>query len=287
MRLALVQTDVAFGDPRRNVAAVAGHLRRLANHPGGGVDLAVFPECALTGYAARSREEAEAIALPFFPDEGVFAELAAACRATGVGAAVGFAERDGDRLFNSVATILPAPDAPIRRYRKTHLPELGFDRYATPGDAIAPFETPWGSLGILICFDIRAPEPTRLLALAGADLVLLPTNWPEGAEIVAERYPPVRADENRVWFAACNRVGSENGFAFVGGSSIADPSGVVVARAGRGEETLVADLDLASARQKRRVVRPGVHETEVFASRRPELYGDLIKRAPTPGETAP
>ena len=276
-----MQMDVAFHDPRRNSGKIVGHLRDLAKES---VDLALFPECALTGYCARSPEEAAAIAVPFDPSRGLFAEIIAAAGESGVAATFGFAEREGpegqregqregERLYNSVLTVVPdGREVSLHRYRKTHLPELGYDRWATPGDGIAPVATRWGAIGTLVCFDLRPPEAARTLALLGADLILLPTNWPEGAEIAAEAYPKVRASENGVWLAACNRVGTENGTRFFGRSSIVDPRGRVVASAGEGEELLIADLDVALAREKRNVVVPGEFEYEILGSRRPELY---------------
>lgn len=278
MRLALVQTDVAFGDPRGNAGTIVAHLRALARE---GADLALFPECALTGYCARSRDEAERIAVECDPGSGPFAEIVAATRETGVAASFGFAERERDRLYNAVLTVVPGKhDATLHRYRKTHLPELGYDRWATPGDELSPMATPWGAIGILICFDLRPPEAARTLALKGTDLIVLPTNWPEGAEIAAEVYPRVRASESGVWLAACNRVGTENGVTFFGRSSIVDPRGRVVASAGAGEEVLIADLDLSLARRKRNVVVPGEFEYEIFASRQPELYTSEEAEAP-------
>jgi 5-aminopentanamidase len=111
---------------------------------------------------------------------------------------------------------------------------------------------------------------------------VLPTNWPEGAEVSAEHISIARAAENRVFLATCDRVGSENGFNFIGRSKIIHPSGRVLAAAGVDEETLIADVDLSEARQKRTVGIPGKYETEAFQSRRPDLYGTIVEpvRAP-------
>ena len=148
---------------------------------------------------------------------------------------------------------------------------MGADRFCSAGDALQPIDTPWGRLGILVCFDLRFPEPARSLALRGAELILVPTNWPQGAEVSADHIAVARAAENRVFVATCNRVGEERGFRFIGRSKIVGIDGKVLAAAESGETVLIADLDLALARQKRRVVIPGEYETDAFA-RRPELY---------------
>ncbi|MFX8542930.1 carbon-nitrogen hydrolase family protein, partial [Acinetobacter baumannii] len=92
------------------------------------------------------------------------------------------------------------------------------------------------------------------LALKGADVILLPTNWPDGAQVSASTVCVARAAENKVWMVACNRIGVENGFRFIGQSKIISPSGLVVTSANEGEATLTATLDFALARDKHTVI---------------------------------
>ncbi|MFQ3588298.1 MAG: carbon-nitrogen hydrolase family protein [Fimbriimonadaceae bacterium] len=271
MRIACVQCGVVYGDPDANALYVESKHREMARN---GAEMVVFPEACLTGYCVDSAEEARRIAI-VGPPFGVFERLQRAVDETRALMVVGFAESAEGRVSNSAALL--EPDTPPRVYRKTHLPDLGLDKHVEPGDALPVFETRLGRVGILVCFDLRLPEPTRVLALEGADLVLLPTNWPEGAQVAAEHIAVARAAENRVFVATCNRVGTENGFTFIGGSKIVGPTGAVLAAAGADEETIVADIDLAEARNKRSVVVPGLYETDVVASRRPELYDRLIE----------
>jgi len=124
----------------------------------------------------------------------------------------------------------------------------------------------------------NAEEADRAIAaLNGAQLLVLPTNWPEGAETNADHTAITRAMENRIFVATCDRVGEENGFKFIGRSKIVDPSGKVLASADDTEKVLVADLDLDLANRKRVITIPGKYELEVFKARRPELYGDLTR----------
>jgi predicted amidohydrolase len=268
VRIASVQANVIFNEPLANSRLAVSEIERLA---GEGVELAVFPECFLTGYCVDSVGEARRIAVSR-EHPALEAVQIGADRAE-VLVAIGFAEEDDDRLFNTVALFEPHEEP--RYYRKTHLPELGFDKFASTGDKLELFETKLGRIGVLICFDQRFPEPARVLCLAGADLILLPTNWPEGAENSAEVMCIARAAENRVWFVTANRVGTENGFRFIGRSKIIGPTGNVVAAAGDGETTLIADIDLSQSRNKRTVNIPGKYEMEVFKPRRPELYKKL------------
>ncbi|HRJ97372.1 MAG TPA: carbon-nitrogen hydrolase family protein [Fimbriimonadaceae bacterium] len=269
MRVACVQSDVVFNDPGANAANAVQAIERLADQ---GVQVAVFPEAFLTGYCVSTLEDARRIAIP--ADHESLDRLAVACERLGMILVVGFAESTSGALYNSAAIFY---DGKRGLYRKAHLPWLGLDRFVAGGDAFTVFDTSVGRIGVLICFDLRQPEPSRILALDGADLIALPTNWPRKASIAPSLVAPVRAAENRVFLAACNRIGEENGFGFIGSSGIFAPSGEALFRAGDAEEVLVADLDLAEARFKRTVVIPGQYEMATFDSRRPELYGRLTE----------
>jgi predicted amidohydrolase len=271
MRIACVQTNVTFGNPDANASAAVDKLHFLK---GEGVDLAVFPEAYLTGYCAGSQEEAESIALDLSGwSHPALSKILAACVDLDMGCVVGYAGKVAGKLLNG-ATLFE-PGVSPRQYLKTHLPFLGYDRFASPGHELPVFETRWGRIGILICFDLRPPEAARTLALKGADLIVLPTNWPVGAEVSADHVAIARAAENRVFMATCNRVGTENGTTFIGRSKIIGLGGQVIEAAGDQEEDLIADLDLPLARNKRIVNIPGEYEMEVFSCRQPELYKSI------------
>lgn len=272
IRVACVQSNVVFGDPAANAAKAISDLEFLKEQ---GVQLAVFPEAFLTGYCVECAEDAGAIGLDASAQNSALHRLQQACDRLDMLAVVGYAEAHEGKLYNAAALIEPGQTR--RVYRKCHLPELGLDKFVEAGEGpLEVFETRIGKIGVLICFDMRFPEPTRVLALQGADLVVLPTNWPEGAQVSADYIAVARAAENRIFFATCDRVGEENGFRFIGKSKIIDPTGKILASAGDKEETIIADLDLELARQKRTVAIPGKYETEVFKARRPELYSGLL-----------
>jgi predicted amidohydrolase len=129
-----------------------------------------------------------------------------------------------------------------------------------------------------ICYDAAFPEAARSLAILGADLIALPTNWPPGAECTACSVINARALENGVYYIAVNRVGDERGFEFIGRSKIVDPSGRTLTESnGIGEELLYADIDPALARRKHVIRVPGKHEIDRLADRRPEMYGLLVE----------
>ena len=270
MRVAVAQMEPRLAEKERNLDAA---LERLEEAAAAGAQLLVLPECAIPGYMFDSAEEA----LPYAEEiPGPTTEaFERQCARLGVHAITGLLERDGDTLYN--AAILVGPDALIGSYRKTHLPFLGVDRFVTPGDEFKVFDTALGRIGLIICYDLRFPEVTRTLALHGADMVALPTNFPMAAKLQCDVIAPARAAENRIYLLVANRVGKERWGEFCGWSQIVDPYGTRLAEAGESEEALlVADVELEKARDKDYVV-PGEYELYLFGHRRPELYGALVE----------
>lgn len=272
--LAGVQMDVTIGDRHVNRERMKARARQARSEHG--ATLIVFPECVLGGYCFESRDEGLAVAETRDGDSCV--ELIEAARELGVHLVYGYLERRGDRLHNALNVV--GPDGLIATYRKTHLPYLGIDRFVDPGDE--PYRVVEAGelrLGLLICYDGSFPEPSRVLALAGADLILLPTNWPPGSGCTADFVPGARALENAIYFAAVNRVGEERGFAFVGKSRLVDPNGCTLALAQEPpcEEILIATIEPEFARQKHLKRIPGKHEIHRFRDRRPDLYGPIVE----------
>lgn len=269
-KIAGVQMDVTFADVPANLARMQSRLKETA---AAGAMLTIFPECALTGYCFESRDEALSCAQPV-PGPAIKA-LAATCRELNTHTIFGMLEVDGDRLFNVCALI--GPNGLIATYRKTHLPSLGVDNFTTPGDQpFAVHEINGLRIGMNICYDYSFPEGSRVLMLAGADLIVLPTNWPEGSRKGAQYLINARAHENHFYYFAVNRVGAERGFGFIGQSKCADPTGDLIAHADHSDETIIyADVDPAVARQKHLVKIPGKHEVHRVRDRRPDLYGGV------------
>lgn len=280
MKIAGVQMDIALGEPLKNLDAM---LERLEVAAGEGASLVVFPECALTGYCFNSFDEARACAEPAPGPSAV--RMAEACARLKTRAVFGMLEEREGRIFN--ACLLVGPDGVEAVYRKVHLPKLGVDCFTTPGDH--PFSVcacgP-ARIGMNICYDGSFPEAARVMALEGADLVVLPTNWPPGTENTAAYVPNTRALENNIYYMAVNRVGAERGFRFIGHSKICGPDGGVLDEAAHENEAILyAEIDLDRARQKRLVRVPDKHEIHRFADRRPEFYSPLVDLGLVPDRT--
>ncbi|HUY53976.1 MAG TPA: nitrilase-related carbon-nitrogen hydrolase [Candidatus Nanopelagicaceae bacterium] len=278
LRVALCQYEPRVGDLPGNLATGSRFITQAA---AAGADLVILPELAASGYtfesepeAASSSQTAEDLALTSW------GEL---CHQHGLWLVAGFAEAAGQRRYNAAALISPEGLAGV--YRKAHL--FNDEKlYFSPGDTgFLSFEIPWGRIGILICYDLWFPEAARLLALRGAEMICVPTNWVANfrRQATDERgwtmgdYACVgAATQNQVFVAAADRVGEERGVQFVGCSCLVGPDGSMLTGPAplAGESLLVQDVDLEWARRARR----RTPRNDTFGDRRPELYGDLLGR---------
>ena len=268
VQITCAQLAPAVGDAEGN--------RRLSREAvqeaiGAGASIVLLPELVTSGYVFESAEEARELAQrtdgPALSD---WAEEAARGKAVVVG---GFAELgEGGAVYNSAAVV--GPDGLLAVYRKTHL----WDReklWFTPGSEPPPVvETPFGRIGVAVCYDLYFPELTRALALAGADLIAIPANLPlfprpEGERPVEIALAQATSHVSKVWVAVCDRAGPERGVEWTGASCIVDPDGWLAAgpveRHGAG--ILHADCDLSLSREKAWGERNDVH-----GDLRPELY---------------
>jgi 5-aminopentanamidase len=144
---------------------------------------------------------------------------------------------------------------------------------AEPGASLAIFPEMFltgYNIGILICYDVEFPEAVRALALAGAELIAVPTALIRPFDIVARTLVPARAFENQVYVAYAGMCGSEAGLGYCGLSCIVGPDGQDLARAGTGADLLLADIDLSAISRSRK-------ENPYFIDRNPELYAAPVK----------
>ena len=284
MQISAIQTDVVLGDRAANLSCMERHI---ATEAANGRQLIIFPECFTCGYCFDSLDEAMSMGEPL--DGESVTRATELCGKHQCMTVFGMLERDGENLFN--VAVVVGPSGLIGSYRKVHLPYLGVDRFTTPGDR--PFEVIEAGgvrIGLLICYDQSFPEATRSLALQGADIITLPTNWPPGSEYMSMYSTICRAMENGVYFAAVNRVGTEREFEFIGKSRICGPTGAQLAAADHTDEAVLhATIDVSRARTKRVVRVPGKHVIDRMADRRPEMYSKLCEphNLPRPGRDEP
>ena len=257
LRIAVWQTGSAhFGLLRDRARAAAA----------AGARLLVTPEAFTSGYAVPGLGELAQ------PAAGQWAqEVAAIAADSGLAILYGYPERADGHVSNS-AQLIDRDGRVLANYRKSHLyGEL--DRSAfEPGDGdFTVVELDGVNVGILICYDVEFPETVRALALAGADLVVVPTALMRPYEVVARTVVPARAYENPVYVAYANRSGNEGELAYCGESCVVGPDGVDLARAGSGDELLLAEIDPARLASSRA-------DNTHLDDRRPQLYGALTHR---------
>ena len=269
--VAACQLSLAIGDPDGNLAAAAGAVESAA---AAGAGLVVLPELCDSGYVFRDAAEARTLASPAADSAALRQWQALAARHHTV-IAGGFCELAPDgRLFNSAALVDGSGVRAV--YRKAHLWDAEKLVFTPGSDAPPVVRLSLGRVSVMICYDLEFPEWVRRAALAGADLIAAPVNWPAAPHPPAERPSEVvkvqaGAATNGVFIAVADRCGTERGVHWVGGSLIAGPDGYPLAGPVTADRAamLTADCDLSRARDKRINTR-----NDLFADRRPELYGD-------------
>ncbi|WP_344257780.1 carbon-nitrogen hydrolase family protein [Streptomyces sodiiphilus] len=266
LRIALHQGPP--GVPASREESLASLERAAARAAASGARLLVTAELRLTGYAVGDDPPGRSAG----EDGPAAREVSAIAARHRIALAFGRPEREGAAVYNAVR--LTGPDgAVLADYRKTHLyGDFEAGRFV-PGDRlVVQAELDGLRIGLLICYDVEFPEAVRAHALAGTDLLLVPTALMRPYEFVARTLVPARAWENQLYIAYANRCGPEGEWDFAGLSCLAAPDGTVPARAGAHEELLVADVDPA-------VLSASRARNPYLSDRRPELYGPLVRPA--------
>ena len=247
MKLALVQ----YQPTANHKASVSRGLSALETAAAAGAQLVAYPELAFTPFYPQHRAKPDAIELAE-PVPGPTVEIfQKAARRLGVVVVLNLYERAGDKAFDT-SPVIDADGTLLGSTRMMHITdyEAFYEQgYYTPGDTGIPvYDTAVGRIGVAICYDRHYPEYLRALALAGADLVLVPQagaldEWPGG---LYEAELKVASFQNGYYMALANRVGKEEVLTFAGESFVTDPFGQVIAQAPKGEEAILyADIDFA------------------------------------------
>jgi predicted amidohydrolase len=268
--VACAQLAPQLGDLEGNRARAAAAIEESAAQ---GAALVVLPELCTSGYVFADADEARALAeRADGPTAAAWHELATRHRLVIVG---GLCEVDEEGALRNSAIVVDR-DGLRAVYRKTHL----WDREKLiflAGDEPPPVvETDAGRIGVAVCYDVIFFELLRGLALAGADVIAVPTNapvlGPVAQPLAMELVVAMAAAHiNRVHIAQADRTGDERGVSWVGASAIVDVTGELLAGPLDGPGLLVAEIDPARARDKRWGER-----NDVLADRRPDLYDQSL-----------
>ena len=282
--LGLVQSRCTL-DPAENLRkAIAGVREARAQ----GAELVCLQELFRSQYFCQTEDHSHFTLAESVPGPSTEA-LSKLAAELGVVIVASLFERRAEGLYHNTAAIIDADGTYLGKYRKMHIPDdpQYYEKfYFTPGDlGFLAWDTKVGRIGVLVCWDQWYPEAARLTALAGAQILFYPTaiGWlpaekvEHGAQQQAawETIQRSHAIANGVYVCAVNRVGHEGapngGIEFWGGSFVADPGGRILAKAGEGEEVLIAACDLAKVDISRT-------HWPFLRDRRIDAYADLTKR---------
>jgi predicted amidohydrolase len=259
--IAVAQTSPRLADVDGNLRQAEAIVASLA----GTADLVVFPELFTTGY---SLEHLDLLGLAEpIPDGPSLRRLKRAAAGAGVAVVGSIIERDAGELFDT-AMVIDRHGEVVGRYRKSHLYPAELDHFK-PGAELAVVVVDGLHLGLAICFEHAFPEIFAELALAGAQVVAVPSAVPRGFGYLLDLRTRARAQDNQFFVAASNLAGDDGHTSWCGGSLIVDPRGSVLASAGAsGEALIAAELDLSLIDRERA-------QEPIWANRRPELYRTL------------
>ena len=286
LSVALVQ-EVNHGDADANLAVIEQRVAEAARQ---GARLVLLQELHNGAYFCQHESVAEFDLAEPIPGPST-ERLGKLARQHGVVLVSSLFERRAPGLYHNTAVVHETDGSIAGKYRKMHIPDdPGFYEkfYFTPGDlGFMPIQTSVGKLGVLVCWDQWYPEAARLMALAGAELLLYPTaiGWdPDDACDEQERQRDAwilshrgHAVANGLPVLSCNRVGHEaspmdaSGIRFWGNSHVLGPQGEFIAEAGDEPTLLVCDVDLARSEDVRRI-------WPFLRDRRIDAYDDLLKR---------
>lgn len=251
------------GELDMNVAMIGEAIRQAAADE---VQLLVLPELATSGYYLEP-VEAERCALP--AEHPLFDSWANQLTPDMV-LVVGFCERADNELFNSAAVITRAGLQTV--YRKTHLWDTEQAIFSRGKHAPPVVQTPAGAIGVLICYDLEFPEMPRSLALRGAEIIAVPTNWPLIPRPDGEHAPEViqgmaAARASAMAIICCDRRGTERGHPWTQGTAVIGSDGWLTGSIGPSGK-LDAIVSITADR-----TRIGPHN-DSLQDRRPNLYAE-------------
>ncbi len=260
LTISLAQMNIVLGEPKRNLAQVEKLTREAARR---GSHVVVFPELWSTGYALdRASYFAQTL------NTGIFSDLSTIATQNKISIVGSLMEKRGHAVANSASFFAPNGRM-MGVYRKIHLFGLmEEDKYLQAGSSPLTMDLPWGKTGLAICYDLRFPELFRRYAVDGAEMIIVPAEWPleriEHWRVLLQ----ARAIENQCYIVACNASGETGDTVFGGNSMIVDPWGKIVVQGGEDQMLLTASIETDLVQRVR-------DHIPVIDDRRPETYESI------------
>jgi predicted amidohydrolase len=257
-KVSIIQFQPALAEPEENIRRLEQLIDAVHDS-----QLIVLPELSNSGYNFRDFAEAYQYS-EVIGENGLFQDfLISRAKEKNIYVVSGINEREGDKLYNSA--ILVGPGGIVGKYRKMHLFMDEKDIFQKGNSGLPVFDLGIYKIGIMICFDYLFPEPWRIMAQKGADLVCHPSN------LLTEnphKCVPGLSLMNRIYIATANRIGTERGITFNGKSFITDPGGNIIEMAS-GDKTMILTAEIDTQLSGNKMITSRNH---VFDDRRPEAY---------------
>ena len=259
--IALAQMNLTPGQPDLNYEVVKQYAEMAAAK---GADLVLLPELWASGYDLEN-----CLSYATSIQEGSFKKMSLLAAKLEITLGGSLIESDQGSFYNTFA-LFDHEGELITKYRKIHLFQpLEEERYFMGGEQLVMADTPWGSIGLATCFDLRFPEMFRAYAVKGVELILLVAEWPLRRISHWHQLLKARAIENQCFIAAVNKVGISNGEPLGGGSLIVNPMGEELSSGAEVEDVIIATVNLDEVRKTRKWM-------PVVEKRKPDVYQNFL-----------
>lgn len=256
----------------KNISVMESWVKKIMKEDSS-VDMIVFPELALTGYEVEG--DCYSVAERYPNGESILA-MGRVAKDNNVHIVFGFveeADKDNKKVIYNSAALINNKGEAQGVSRKVHLVEGVDTEWFTHGEEYNVFDTPFGKVGLMICWDSAFPEVARILAIKGAEIIAVPAAWEAPNDGDWDIIQSARSLDNVVYIAACNRVGTDKSLTFFGKSKIVGPLGRVISQAGKDAEYIKAEVDLEELHS----LRNGYYV--LLKDRRVSTYSEILNNA--------
>ena len=259
MKISIIQQDINVGEKEKNIEKIKQAIKDVSvNHP----DVIVLPELFNTGFFPTDtlNDEADSSGKEL---KEYMSKIALSCNTNIIAGSI--ADKRQGKIYNT-SYVFNRKGEVVTKYDKIHLfSPMGEDKYFTNGNKICKFTLDSVKCGIIICYDLRFPELTRLLSLREIDILFVVSQWPDVRVSQLKNLLQGRAIENQIYVVNANACGKCNDTRFGGHSTIVSPLGDLIEELGKSPKNITCDIDLSVLTDIRKNIN-------VYNDRRDDLY---------------